>query len=48
MIQKQLFVEDHFYRPGDLQIKYFDELIRGMAIQNPQKVDMMFSEHVSL
>ncbi|XP_050520848.1 peroxidase-like [Daktulosphaira vitifoliae] len=38
---------NHFNNPSDVQINLMDELIRGLTMQNAEKIDMKFSEAVT-
>ncbi|XP_050443541.1 peroxidase-like [Adelges cooleyi] len=37
-------LKDHFNRPADVQINYLDELIRGLTMQNAEKIDMKYTK----
>jgi len=43
---KSLSLKEHYNRPSDLQMNYMDHLIRGLSMQNTQKVDMLFTQTV--
>ncbi|XP_022164640.1 peroxidase-like [Myzus persicae] len=44
---KSLSLKEHFNRPSDLQMNYMDHLIRGLSMQNTQKVDMLFTQTIT-
>jgi hypothetical protein len=43
---KSLSLKEHYNRPSDLQMNYMDHLVRGLSMQNTQKVDMLFTQTV--
>lgn len=44
---KSLSLKEHYNRPSDLQMNYIDHLVRGLSMQNTQKVDMLFTKTVT-
>lgn len=42
----QVSLMDNYNRPTDVLIKYMDDLVRGLSMQNTQKVDMQFTQTV--
>ncbi|XP_029341367.1 peroxidase-like [Acyrthosiphon pisum] len=43
-INASLSLKEHYNRPTYLIMNYIDQLVRGLATQNTQKVDMLFTE----
>lgn len=48
MTNKSLSLKEHYNQPSDLQMNYMDHLVRGLSMQNTQKIDMLFTKTVSL
>ncbi|VVC41836.1 Hypothetical protein CINCED_3A019850 [Cinara cedri] len=44
---KSLSLKEHYNRPSDLQMNYMDHLVRGLSMQNTQKIDMLFTKTIT-
>lgn len=47
MTNLSLSLKEHYNQPSDLQMNYMDHLVRGLSMQNTQKIDMLFTQTVS-
>lgn len=48
MTNKSLSLKEHYNQPSNLQMNYMDHLVRGLSMQNTQKIDMLFTRTVCL